>query len=363
MASKNSGSKSQNLIQFPNVKRASVVPKSPNRFCDPEGVISSIPDPDDITFGALFDLYFENYAKHHVKTWADLKQNYERYFKMWTNVRCSVIRRRDVQQWFDILGQNVGKHTANRSHDTFKAVFNWGLKKDFITCTNPAIGIDRYKVKPRERFVQPGNEYERLARSIAAYPNETMQDFFWMCIFTGARKTNVMMMRWDQISFELNTWRIPDTKNGDSQTVVLTKPARVLLDFRRSESRSEWVFPSDRRENTHITEPKKAWNRIVKNAGIEDLHIHDLRRTLGSFMAINGVSPTIIGKALGHKSPTSTAIYARLTNQPVRDAMEHALSAMAGTYLAIYEEELLDSAPPPPPPPHGEGDSPDSFFQ
>ena len=54
--------------------------------------------------------------------------------------------------------------------------------------------------------------------------------------------------------------------------------------------------------------------RILKEAGIENLRIHDLRRTLGSYQAATGANGYIIGKSLGHRSQQSTAIYARLTD-------------------------------------------------
>lgn len=59
----------------------------------------------------------------------------------------------------------------------------------------------------------------------------------------------------------------------------------------------------------------------MERAKIKDLRVHDLRRTAGSYMAIQGVSPTIIGKALGHRSQAATAMYARLTQEPVRQAL------------------------------------------
>ena len=63
------------------------------------------------------------------------------------------------------------------------------------------------------------------------------------------------------------------------------------------------------------------------------LRIHDLRRTMGSWQAINGESLTVIGKSLGHKNVATTAIYARLQLDPVRASMERATQAMfaAGT--------------------------------
>jgi integrase len=61
-----------------------------------------------------------------------------------------------------------------------------------------------------------------------------------------------------------------------------------------------------------------------------DIRLHDLRRTFGSYQAITGASLPIIGKTLGHKSQVSTQVYARLNDDPVRDSMEKAASAMFG---------------------------------
>ena len=63
-------------------------------------------------------------------------------------------------------------------------------------------------------------------------------------------------------------------------------------------------------------------------ARLDDIRIHDLRRTMGSWQARTGASLAIIGKSLGHKSQQATAVYARLDLDPVRAAMETATAAM-----------------------------------
>jgi integrase len=78
----------------------------------------------------------------------------------------------------------------------------------------------------------------------------------------------------------------------------------------------------------HISGERKAWLRILDRAGLENVRIHDLRRTMGSWQARTGASMVIIGKSLGHKSHQATAVYARLDLDPVRQSMETATSAM-----------------------------------
>jgi integrase len=79
-----------------------------------------------------------------------------------------------------------------------------------------------------------------------------------------------------------------------------------------------------------MPEPRRTWRHFRIVAGVPDVTLHDLRRTLGSWMAITGASLPVIARALGHKLEQSsvTAVYARLNNQPVRDAIEKAVNKM-----------------------------------
>jgi integrase len=88
------------------------------------------------------------------------------------------------------------------------------------------------------------------------------------------------------------------------------------------------VFPSPNGRGEHFSDPKRAWQRILARAGIENLRIHDIRRTLGSWQAMTGASIPIIGKSLGHKSSAATQIYARLQTDPVRNSIQIAVDKM-----------------------------------
>ena len=111
--------------------------------------------------------------------------------------------------------------------------------------------------------------------------------------------------------------------------VVLAPQALEILLRRLSENPdSEWVFPSPRNGGGHIVNVKYPWKRITERAGIPDLRIHDLRRTLGSWQAMNGASLPVIGKSLGHSSLSATQVYARLGTAPVLDSVSHAVDKM-----------------------------------
>jgi integrase len=133
-------------------------------------------------------------------------------------------------------------------------------------------------------------------------------------------------MQWADINLERAEWRIKETKNGTPQTVTLSPEAVEVLRGRKVEG-DKFVFPGTGKTG-HLAEPKKGWQRILERAGIADLRIHDLRRTLGSWQAKTGASMAIIGKSLNHKNQNTTAIYARLDLDPVRDSVNTATNAM-----------------------------------
>lgn len=230
-----------------------------------------------------------------------------------------------------------GPGAANRTLALIGAMFGKAAALGF-TGPNPARGVKKFPSHSRERFLH-ADELPRFFKAVSEEPNGTMRDFVWLALFTGARRANVQAMRWDQLNLERGTWRIPQTKSGDPQTVHLPAPALEILKRRQAESESDeadsknpWVFPG-RGRSGHLEEPKGAWNRICERAGLGvglkgGVVIHDLRRTLGSWQAATGANLPVIGKSLGHKQQNTTAIYARLDLDPVRQAVDKATAAM-----------------------------------
>jgi integrase len=89
------------------------------------------------------------------------------------------------------------------------------------------------------------------------------------------------------------------------------------------------VFPSGSRAG-HLTEPKKAWARVLKRAGIDGAWIHDLRRTIGTAVAADGGGPAIIQAVLGHMSAQSARSYLHLSAEMAREAVEKAARRSSG---------------------------------
>lgn len=274
----------------------------------------------ELTVFELFDLYMESYAKDRCVRYNDMRKDFDRYIPDWRKKPHSTITRVEVQQRLNKVRQKNGPAAANHLLILMRAAMNWNLKNGTIT-ENPWAGIKQNKVQARERFLRP-DEMSRFFQTLQTQ-EELIRDYVLLSLYTGARRSNVLAMRWDEIDFELALWRIPLTKNKESHFVPLTSSAIELLKRRFAQKTGPWVLPG-KGGSHHLVEPKRPWHKLLNEAGIEDLRLHDLRRTLASYMAMDNQSLPIIARALGHKSIASTQIYSRLSNDPVRKAMESA---------------------------------------
>lgn len=290
---------------------------------------------DEMTFAALFADYMEKYSKVHKRSWKYDEREVNKFLSHWLRRKISSFDRAEVERLHAKVGKDNGIYQANRLLERIRSIFNKAIEWGWGG-TNPAVGIKKFKEKSRDRFLQP-DEFPRFFEALANEPNEAARDFFMMSLLTGARKSNTLAMCWKDINFTTATWRIEVTKNGDAQTVHLPQQAMDILTERKWSSESPFVFEGAGKSG-HLADPKKAWARILTEAGIDNLRIHDLRRTLGSYQAATGANGYIIGKSLGHKSQQSTAIYARLNLDPVRESVNKATDVMFGYMTPVNRE-------------------------
>lgn len=279
------------------------------------------------TFADLWDQYWTEHAtikKAESSQKYDLWQ-WERILKpAWEHTKVAHIRKSTVLALLTDVARHRGKPSSNRLLALVHKVFEHAVERERLE-VNPASRIERYPEHSRDRFLQP-DEMVRFFQALDDFDNPDAADFWRVSLFTGARQGNVLAMRWEDVDFSSRVWTIPKTKAQKPQRVPLVDPVVEILNRRRNLSKH--VFPG-RTGDEHMTKPRQPWERLLKQAGIENLTMHDLRRSLGSWQAAAGVSELLIGKTLGH-SPGSkaTSVYARLNLDPVRAAMATAVDAM-----------------------------------
>jgi integrase len=301
----------------------------------------------DLTLALLLDNYVEHrlrkYAKDPDRAIAGARGPFDWYLNnYWKKRSLGSVRRGDVRSLHAEVGRKHGQVTANRLVQLLRTLYNWAIKSDLWVGENPAHGIALFPEKSRTRFLQP-DECPKFFIALREEANVDLRDFVLLALFTGARRSNVLAMRWEELDLPRSLWTIPDPKNRSPHIIPLVDEAVTVLQSRRKRGDSNWVFPSDSKVG-HVTTLKRSWGHLLKRAGVENFRIHDMRRTLGSWAAGAGVSLPIIGKTLGHKSAAATQIYSRLHVDPVRAAINLATRAMllAGK---VSPQKLLDEAP------------------
>ena len=130
---------------------------------------------------------------------------------------------------------------------------------------------------------------------------------------------------------------LSDSKTGP-RTVLLNARAREILERRTQQGNSPWVFPSVRDPSRPQCRGLPLWYRARREAGIEDVRLHDLRHTVASQAAMNGVPLPVVARLLGHSNVRMTMRYAHVGDREIKAAAERVgravHSAMGGATRA-----------------------------
>jgi integrase len=211
----------------------------------------------------------------------------------------------------------------------------WGLRPDG---SNPCRHVEKFAERKRERFLS-ADELARLGEALAAYAGSPyVTAAIKLLVFTGARLGEVLGLQWQWIDFERGEARLPDSKTG-AKTVHLPPPARaVLAELPQVEGNPHVIVGGVAGEA--LVNLEKPWRAIRREAGLEDVRLHDLRHAFASVAAASGMGLPIIGKMLGHTQAATTNRYAHLASDPVKAAA----AVVAGKIAAAMSAGARDGA-------------------
>jgi integrase len=286
----------------------------------------------ELRFSEYAELYLERHAKLRKKTWREDERRIEKHLlPRWKNSRLEEISRADVVKLHAEIGKDA-PYEANRVLALVGVMFSladdWGFVPE--AHSNPTTKIRPFREKSRERYVTPA-EMPALLEAISEEPSPYVRAILWLYLLTGLRKSELLQAKWDDLDIERRELRIPETKAGRPHVVPLSDPAFEILTSLPRERSNPYLFPG-RKKGQPLSDITKPWRRVREKSGLEDVRLHDLRRTVGSWMAISGASLPLIGKVLNHSDPSTTAVYARLAEDSARAALEE------------HAETLLDAA-------------------
>lgn len=248
------------------------------------------------------------------------------------DVRLENLTRREVREMHARATQTVPTE-ANRSLQLLRAAINWALSEggwraaDLHEGENPATRVQLNHEKHRREWIRR-DEMPALLAAIDAEDNPWVRAFFRMLLYTGARKSELLNLHWADVDLKRGSLTFRNTKNREDHEVPLHDAAVELLKSVPRMVGNRYVFCGNLRHRPLIN-VDKPWHRITERAGIERrVTMHDLRRTVGSWLASEGYSTQQIGKLLNHKSAITAKVYAEIADQTKRsmtDAMAELL--------------------------------------
>jgi integrase len=286
------------------------------------------------------------------------------------------VRLVDIEALHRKITRSGTPYRANRVLALLSKMFGlavrWEMRPD-----NPVRGVERNPEHKRSRYLRP-DEVRRLTQVIAKHPNRAGAEAIRLLLLTGARRGEVLGLRWDQLDFEAGAWTKPSslTKQNAEHRVPLSAPALQVLSTIRAEAdrgeeiaaellrqaeaekmpkraaakrraaafaltkkTSPFVFPG-RKDGAPLVNMRRVWEDVCDKAKLPGIRVHDLRHSYASLLASAGLSLPIIGALLGHTQAATTQRYAHLLDDPLRAATER-VGAVIGNGAAKKGGEVV----------------------
>ncbi|MBF0293008.1 MAG: site-specific integrase [Nitrospinae bacterium] len=274
------------------------------------------------TFTDLCADYVERHASSKKTGHEDVRRIHKHLLPLWKKLEVSSITSEDVAALHHKITKTGSGYEANRVitlvHTLFDKAKEWGYLERGID--NPAKGIKLNAEKKRDRWITP-TELPRLAKAIDEETNFYASKAIWMYLLTGMRKSELLKLQWTDVDFERHEIRLEDTKAGRIHYIPLSQEAFQILHSIPRIDDNPFIF-CGHKKGSPLINIQKPWNRVKIKAGVEDARLHDLRRTVGSWLAQSGNSLHLVGRVLGHSNASTTQIYARFGQDHVREALE-----------------------------------------
>ena len=182
--------------------------------------------------------------------------------------------------------------------------------------------IKRFPERRRERFCTD-EELGRLGVVLIEVERERSEhpsavNAIRLLALTGCRMGEIISLRWNDVDADAHQLVIRDAKAGGRRQTVGNETIGFLAGLDRYES-SQWVLPhTDPSKHIPDYTLEKAWRRIRNKAALEDVRLHDLRHTVGTYAGQTGANAFLIRDKLGHASTAMTGQYVNHAHAPVR---------------------------------------------
>ena len=209
--------------------------------------------------------------------------------------------------------------TINEILIVLKQLFNYAIGQGYIV-ENPYDNVKRIHAAA---YVASAYNLDEVKKYLSVVKqDERWSDFFHLEFFSGLRKSEICALKWsdyNEKTGELFVKRIVKYYKGEcivsgtktragKRLIILPQIATEILNKRKENSYSEWVFPkfNDVKLPLDPAGISDKHKQFVKKANIRYIRFHDIRHTFATQSLINGVDIQTLSMIMGHAEPTIT---------------------------------------------------------
>ena len=212
--------------------------------------------------------------------------------------------------------QEISFRLVNIEISTLHNFFNFCIEKGYLD-KNPCAGIKKLNELSRLKTLS----VDDINKLIAGATNKLTMDLISFLLYTGCRKGEALNLKWDDVDIENGVIAVKATKTRYDRRIPISSPLEAVLRGIERNPDCSYVFNKNGRK---IGNFRKSFMTACRNAGLKDLHIHDLRHVFASALTMNDVSLYKTGILLGHRTPNMTQRYAHLKPSELKKEIEKA---------------------------------------
>ena len=290
----------------------------------------------NITFTELAQMFLDKYAKNNLSDTTIINYKYQLNKNILPEIghyKINALKKLHIQ---DLANKeceeyNLASKTIKNDIKLISAILEKGIEWELLQ-SNVAhkVAIPNNKNKPKKEQEIYNNEEIKLLFDALDKEENPFKTMVYVSFYTGARRGEVLALRWKDIDFENNIIKIQqnkvrtvngttfkDTKNKRSREFVAPEVLmKRLKEFYNNQDKEELLF------NIYPSTYSRNWSKFVKENNLKYITLHDLRHTNGSLLASKGVDIVTIAKRLGHLPATASAYYLHAVSEEDKKASQ-----------------------------------------
>lgn len=290
----------------------------------------------NLTFTELAQMFLDKYAKNNLSDTTIINYKYQLNKHILPDIghyKINSLKKLHVQDLANKLCEeyNLSSKTIKNDIKLISAILEKGIEWELLQ-SNVAhkVAIPNNKNKPKKEQEIYNNEEIKLLFNALDNTENPFKTMVYVSFYTGARRGEVLALRWKDIDFQNNIIRIQqnkvrtvngttfkETKNKRSREFVAPEVLmKKLKEFYNNQSKEDLLF------DIYPSTYSRQWSNFVKDNNLKYITLHDLRHTNGSLLASKGVDIVTIAKRLGHLPATASAYYLHAVSEEDKKASQ-----------------------------------------